>query len=324
MRKYGITTLTVVTISLLIAPWSVATQTNFSRSAQPTAIQYSYTWLDETRKPHQLTFTLDRDAIATLPTTQRSYQPAIAQRHVIVSLYHHARTYDPREVRVDIKPHGETIDITVASRFPEKIAEYQRDMREQEKAAFAEYLYKNYYEQYQTRFNENAIKPDHIRYIQESTRALIPLSQALYEQLDQQSDARNYINLLLGWIQSIPYSTLDDRIETNGSGFLPPITLLNQNKGDCDSKSVLAAAIIRAFLPNVPMKMVLLRDHALLAISLTVKGDDESLMIDGIPFVLLEPTGPLQLPLGQVGDTTLLAIQQGGYTTQTIPVLTLD
>ncbi|WP_100643760.1 hypothetical protein [Alteromonas facilis] len=308
----------------LWASVSLADQLNFSRVANEREIQYTYQWQDDKRQSQSLSFALDQDTIANLPTTQRNYQPAIAQRHVVVSLFRHARTYDPREVRIEIKPNGDLIDIAVSSRFPEKIAEYEEQMRAREKSAFNEYLYKNYYEQYQTRLNENAIKPDHTRYIQESTRALIPLSQALYEKLDQQSDARNYINLLLGWLQSIPYSPLNDRVESNGSGFLPPITLLNQNKGDCDSKSVLAAAIIRAFLPNVPMRLIFLRNHALLGINLTLKGGDESIQIEGLHYILLEPTGPLTLPLGQAGDDTLQAINQGTYTTQVIPALTLN
>ena len=156
---------------------------------------------------------------------------------------------------------------------------YEQQMREQEKSAFQQYLYKNYYEQYKTKLNEKAIKPDHLRYITESTRALIPLSQAIYEKLNASSDARKYINLLLAWLQSIPYSTLTDRVSTNGAGFLPPISLLNQNKGDCDSKTVLAAAIIRAFLPRVPMRIIFLRNHALLAVSLNVGANDHLSLI---------------------------------------------
>lgn len=304
--------------ALLNSSLCAAEQTRFTRDTTTEQIQYQYEWLDSNRQPQDLSFALDLDAVAMLPTVQRNYQPSVAQRHIIVSLFHHARTYDPRDVRIDIKPQGEAINIEVASRFPEKIPMYEREMRAQERTAREEYLHKNYYEQYQTRLNERAIKPDHLRYINESTRALIPLSQALYEKLDASSDAREYINLMLGWLQTIPYSTLTDRITTNGAGFLPPITLLNSNKGDCDSKTVLAASIIRAFLPNVPMRIVFLRNHALLAVNLTVGPNDESIMIDGLSYVLMEPTGPAQMPLGEVGAQSLLAVRQGTYTTQSV------
>ncbi|MDM7861690.1 hypothetical protein QTP81_13900 [Alteromonas sp. ASW11-36] len=318
MRRNTIKQGLVASLALFASFALYAQQQSFSRNATQDGVAYAYAWLDQDRQSQDLSFTLEQSAIARLPTTQRSYQPSVAQRHVVVSLFHHARTYDPKQVRIDIKPNGELIDISVSSRFPEKIAEYQQAMRAHEQQAYDEYLYKNYYERYQTRLNQNAIKPDHLRYIDESTRALIPLSQAIYEKLNRDSDAREYINLMLGWLQSIPYSTLTDRVSTNGSGFLPPITLLNQNIGDCDSKTVLAAAIIRAFLPKVPMRMVFLRNHALLAISLTAGNEDQRIMIEGLPYILMEPTGPSLMPLGEIGQQSLLAIQQGQYTTQSI------
>ena len=314
----------VASFALIWSFTANAQQQSFSRNASDDGITYSYEWLDQNRQPQDLNFTLQQSAIAQLPTTQRSFKHSVAQRHVVVSLYHHARTYDPKQVRIDIKPNVESIDIAVSSRFPEKIAEYQQDMRAHEQQAYDEYLYRNYYERYKTRLNQSAIKPDHLRYVDESTRALIPLSQAIYEKLNRNSDAREYINLMLAWLQSIPYSTLEDRVQTNGSGYLPPITLLNQNIGDCDSKTVLAAAIIRAFLPNVPMRIVFLRNNALIAISLTAGNNDERIVIDGLPYILMEPTGPSLMPLGEVGQQTLLTIRQGEYTTQSIAAAVVE
>ncbi len=312
----------VQTTALGLCAWllinTASAQQSFSRQTVADTVEYSYQWQDENRQPQSLSFALNQADIASLPTTQRNYQPAVAQRHVVVSLFHHARTYDPKQVRIDIRPNGDLIDIEVSSRFPEKIAEYQAQMREREQQAYDEYLRKNYYERYRTQMNEKAIKPDHLRYVEESTRALIPLSQALYEKLDASSDAREYINLMLTWLQSIPYSTLTDRVATNGSGFLPPISLLNQNKGDCDSKTVLAAAIIRAFLPNVPLRMVFLPNHALLAVNLTATAQDKTIMIDGLNYILMEPTGPSLMLLGEAGVDSMLAINRDQFTTQAV------
>lgn len=288
------------------------------RKSEADKLYFSYEWLDQQRNEQTLEFALNQQDLAALPTTQKNYQSAIAQRHVVVSLFKHAKTYDPRDVRIDIRPTKGDIAIQVSTRFPEKLKMYEQQMREQEKSAFQQYLYKNYYEQYKTKLNEKAIKPDHLRYITESTHALIPLSQAIYEKLNASSDARKYINLLLAWLQSIPYSTLTDRVSTNGAGFLPPISLLNQNKGDCDSKTVLAAAIIRAFLPRVPMRIIFLRNHALLAVSLNVGANDHSIILDDIPFVLMEPTGPAKMMLGEIGKNSKTAIDQSEYTSQVV------
>jgi len=105
----------------------------------------------------------------------------------------------------------------------------------------------------------------------------------------------------------------------NGSGFSPPLAVLNQNLGDCDSKSVLTASLIRAFLPNNSMRLVLLRNHALLAIAMTPLTKDTTMMIDGMPFILLDPTGPAQMKLGEVSKSTKQAIASQQYTLEVIP-----
>jgi hypothetical protein len=94
--------------------------------------------------------------------------------------------------------------------------------------------------------------------------------------------------------------------------------VLTQNIGDCDSKTVLAASIVRAFLPNVPMRMIFLRNHALLAVSLNVDDGDETVVIDGIRYVLMEPTGPAKMTLGEIGVDSARAIGQGEFTTQPV------
>ena len=163
------------------------------------------------------------------------------------------------------------------------------------------------------------VKPNHVRYIQESVLPMVPAAQSLYDIVDEQSNARSYLNLLLSWAQAIPYDTLENRVSSNGSGFSPPLAILNQNKGDCDSKAVLAAALIRAFLPNNPMKLVLLHDHALLAISMTPLATDETINAEGLPFILLDPTGPGQLKLGEVSKSTRQGLASRNYTLETIP-----
>ena len=105
---------------------------------------------------------------------------------------------------------------------------------------------------------------------------------------------------------------------SNGSGFAPPVGLLNQNLGDCDSKAVLTSALVRAFLPTTDMAMVFLPNHALLAVALTPLIDDSTIQIDGRDFVLYDPTGPALLPFGQVSESTQRYLQTGRYQIEVI------
>jgi hypothetical protein len=162
------------------------------------------------------------------------------------------------------------------------------------------------------------VKPDHRRYIDETAKALVPVSQAFYEKINTSADARAYFSLLLGWVQSIPYDTLEDRVASSGAGFAPPMGLLLQNKGDCDSKAVLTSALVRAFLPNTEMIMVFLPRHALLGVAITPIAGDETLEVEGKTFVLYDPTGPALLPFGHVSTSTKQFIDTGRYQVEAI------
>ena len=97
--------------------------------------------------------------------------------------------------------------------------------------------------------------------------------------------------------------------------------MLNSNLGDCDSKAVLAASIIRAFLPNTPLVMVFLKDHALLGVASSMRDTDARIQVNGMPYVLLDPTGPALMSLGQVSPSTANAIAGGSYIVETVPVV---
>ncbi|QJR80386.1 hypothetical protein CA267_006155 [Alteromonas pelagimontana] len=295
-----------------------AAQLAFERSSTAQGPEYSYRWRDAAGEERSVSFTLDGEILDKAPRAQKNYRPALAQRYVAVELTKAAKTVDPKDAHVKIRQQGDSVEVSVRSRHQEKLQHIQQQFAQAREQAFSDYLEKHYYTRYITPLNQQAVKPDHIRYINEYTQALIPLSQALYEQVVEQSDAREYFNLLLGWVQSIPYNALDDRADSNGSGFAPPATLLAQNQGDCDSKSVMTAAIAKAFLPSTPMILVLLKDHALLGIGLNSKSGEQTIKVDGTSFVLIEPTGPALFRFGEVATSTLQELASGRYTIEKI------
>ena len=280
--------------------------------------RFEYKWLDSEGTSRHIVFTLDKSKLSTAPTEQKNYRPELAMRYVTVELLKVARQFDPRDANVKIRQQGDTVLTNVKARSEEKLKVIQGQLAQAKEQAYDDYLDKHYFTRYRTLFNEEAIKPDHVRYMKEMTESLIPLSQAFYEQVDNQADARKYFNLLLSWVQSIPYDALDNRAQSNGSGFAPPIQLLNENRGDCDSKSVLIASIARAFLPDTAMVLVLLPEHALLGIALTPKKGEATLKADGKTYVLIEPTGPAQFKFGEIAEASKKDIAKGMYTLELI------
>ncbi|MDC8833076.1 hypothetical protein [Alteromonas gilva] len=304
---------------LAVCQASYGEQILYQRVPNAEGMKYTYGWLDHNNNPRKISFVLPLESTQSLPIQQVNYNPNLALRAVEIALIQAAQEIDPRVARFSLTKRYDSLEFSLTGKRQEVINTLQADLKATQEQAMNSYLAERYFERYTTPLLQKAIKPNHVRYIEESTLPLIPLAQSLYEIVDQQANARSYLNLLLSWVQSIPYDELTNRVSSNGSGFSPPLAVLNQNVGDCDSKSVLTAALIRAFLPANAMRLVLLNNHALLAIALTPLTKDTTLLIEGLPYVLLDPTGPAHLPLGEVSDLTKQQIASLQYTLEVIP-----
>lgn len=249
----------------------------------------------------------------------KNYMPNIAKRHVYVELMKQAQQVNPREAKVKLIKQGQDYKISVSSKSPEMLEKWQRTMAAKQQQAFDSYLQDNHYIRFKTHLGQEGVKPDHMRYLKESRELVLPVAQAIYDKLEPGSDTRDYVNLLMSWIQSIPYNELEDRIVSNGSGFFSPVEVLTNNLGDCDSKTTLAASLMRALLPNLQMVIVFLPDHALLGANMAHRESENTLRVNGSDFVLIEPTGPALMPIGKVSDKSLSDIASGMYTTEKVP-----
>ena len=148
-------------------------------------------------------------------------------------------------------------------------------------------------------YKENSLLPDYARIAQAALPGLEPMTEPLRNWLRGLSQ-REAINRLLFFVQSIPYDELQDR--AHDSGFLVPMDVLVENRGDCDSKSVLFAALLHHLYPQLEVGMVVLKNHALVALGVPVAAADTTLSRWGKRWVLAEPVGPRISPLGRAGE----------------------
>jgi|GEM_PF-3468316 hypothetical protein len=151
--------------------------------------------------------------------------------------------------------------------------------------------------------NQRLLMPDYARLAKVETPWLAPVAEAIAAwsaALDGSgAGQRVLLNRLLLFTQSIPYSRLADR--QSSIGFLPPLQLLDENRGDCDSKAVLFAAIAHQLYPRLPIVMVLLSNHAYLALGISPEPGDRFIERDGRSWTLAEPVGPGHTRLGELG-----------------------
>jgi hypothetical protein len=129
--------------------------------------------------------------------------------------------------------------------------------------------------------------------------ALVPPLRAWLRGLDRRAG----LERLLLFTQSIPYDPLHDRSES--AGFLPPVQVLAENRGDCDSKSVLFAALAHGLYPDLPIALALIPGHAYLALGLSPGRHDTRIDWSGRSWVVAEPVGPAISDLGQLTDQSV-------------------
>ncbi len=310
---------------LLVACWlsgpTVAQQLSFSAAKASGQHSYHYVWRDAAGNTKTVEFHLDGAVVSTLPFAQPPYSPRLAAEQVRLGLLTYAQTFDPRLARIEITQGFEQLSIQVQGKNAQAVKDIQQQLSQQQQTLTADFIRSRMYRFFNDHQGNMGIIPDYPQHVLQHASALRPAAQAFYDLLPGESDARAHINLLLTWVQSIPYNTLEDRGSSDGSGFLPPLGLLAQNQGDCDSKAVLTAALIRGFLPQTPMAMVLLPQHAMLAIAMPPLPNDITVASGTQNWVVFDPTGPALQPVGQISEKNRLALLNQQFQLLPIPGL---
>jgi hypothetical protein len=292
-------------------------QISFSKNTLENDIQLSYRWLDQKGEKHQFSFTLPSHQINARP--HKRFVPEQVTRYQQIAMLKERNTIDAKEARIEIKRIGETLQLSVRSRSEEQVKKYQKQLLQAKDDAFKQFLTDHYYTRFSNYLGQEGIKPDHLRYISENQSILKPFAEAMYAEASERPDMRAFIDLLLGWLQSIPYDDLESRVSSNGAGFSPPLALLSHNRGDCDSKSVLMASVIRAVFPRISLVMLYLPNHALLGIAMPPQKDENSMLINGESYLLMEPTGPALFSLNEVAPSSQRFLDTGMYSYENIP-----
>jgi hypothetical protein len=99
-------------------------------------------------------------------------------------------------------------------------------------------------------------------------------------------------------------------------GMLPPATCLARGWGDCDTKALLLATLIRDWATQSGQRSrciaVLIPEHLLLGIQRTPMSGQYFVEFEGLPYVLMEAAGPASIPTGEIGESTKAFLDGGG------------
>ncbi|MHA7002816.1 transglutaminase domain-containing protein [Aeromonas schubertii] len=181
------------------------------------------------------------------------------------------------------------------------------------------WLSRYYFQTFTDPAGAEAVKQDHVRIAMESREELAPLaSQLKQEGGDEMAARRKSAEAVLAFVQAIPYALLDNSGVRGGRGFLSPRQVLLQNRGDCDSKVTLMAALLGQIHPEMRQLMIFTPDHALLGLALPASAGEQTLEWEGENYLLMEPTGPAELPIGQLARTSQVMVESGQFRAQPV------
>jgi len=265
---------------------------------QPSAqqLQFSYRF-DVAGYTQQLDFSIDNTSLNTHFRQFRALKPALLQQYLWRDLRAHVAKYPG--ARLQRLPGKDALHYKLQIDDNNLLQQLDTELQQLMSERTAFYLQQQYYYVQALPWNARAIIPDHRRIMQDSLPDLLPVATAWHEKLAK-VPTRQSLLALSAWIQQIPYQDLSDRQRSSGASFSPPLKLLRENRGDCDSKAVLLAALLRLLLPDVKLALVYLPQHAVLAVQLPVTPEDMTVNIEGRDYLLIDATGPALLTPGQI------------------------
>ncbi len=286
-----------------------AKQVSFRKYNYGNDIVFTYKFKDYTRSVQNLSFTVtEKDIAKDIRRFERLDERSLSDA-VVKNIQSSIAVSFP-DVDVNIRRFGKSIKINAKSYSNERLREAMSFIKNQEEQTKADLLHSYYYTRDKT---GNYILPDHPRISDNFIHFANPIAKTIDEKLRDRSD-REKINYILSFLQTIPYDKLQNRQTSNGSGFVTPLELFKKNRGDCDSKSVAFAAILKNLLPTADTVMVYVPGHALVAVGVPPQEGDNTIQIEGKSFVLAEPVGPGLLPIGYVSDRSLQSLRSNNFT----------
>ncbi len=300
---------------LLMSLSTSAKQLMFSKELVSDDYQFDYKWLNDKGAEQAFSFTLNAATVNNNYRHFKALRPSLLHMYSVRKLKQAAAQLDPKKGTVTIHSRVNRVEYEIRSTEQAWINQQSEKLGRLYENSLTEYLHQEYYTEFIGFHNHSSAKiykPDHIRFAKESAQPLQPLLNAIREKLPR-ANARGVAVFLLSWLQNIPYDTMESRADSNGAGFVPPLRLLANNKGDCDSKVTLMASIMKAMFPRLKIALIYIPGHALIGMNVSHLAEDEKLEIEGLDYTLAEPVGPGLLPFAQISAESKRYISSGNY-----------
>ena len=165
---------------------------------------------------------------------------------------------------------------------------------------------------YRTPVDSNNPEARYIQHVRGMFAESKPRLRAVYQIFERTLPGvptTTFDELLVAFVQSIPYGTIPDRLDGQAThGLFPPLVVLREGYGDCDSKSLLLAALVTHRHPV----LYLINDrHVFVGLPGNPAPGQHYVTIDAQTWLLCEMTD--RWGIGNLPPESIADIARGGY-----------
>lgn len=289
--------LVIALLFLLCAP-AEAQQIDFRRVSRGGEEGLSWRWRDSGKREHTTAFTLTRRDIADAEASFREFSLGGMWADIEANLRQETAAFG-NGARIDIRRQRDRLSWTASARDAASQQALMQRLSERfdraQKAYLAHHL--------RQRLEGGRILVDFAAATKALQEPMRGLARALGATTGVTDDDRARVALALAFFQQIPYAALGDG-DARGNDFLPGPALLAQNRGDCDSKAVALAAVLRTYAPWRRLAVVSMPGHAVLGVDLPALPGEQVVRAQARQYVIMEASGPLMAPIGNVDRRT--------------------
>ena len=280
-----------------------AKQLDFSKKATKNTTTFHYQWTAPQKETQQIQVVfsqidLQEELNFVVNVPMKEYLEY--QKH---ALKQWASTIDDIELDVTIS-RDDSIELSIGSYDEDVMRQRAKEAQIIQAQSAQEYLKKQGYIEI-----NNEVMPDYSSLVSEYSKKLYPLSDALFIEGD---NFQSYAIRTLHFVQNIPYEA------SQKISYRRPIRLLWDNKGDCDSKTVLYLALLKSKFPDVQLAVVNIPEHTFAFIQQVGLQTEMELQVDGQNWVPVEPVGPNLATFGNIRKDSLQYLQSGSFQFYTI------
>ncbi len=283
-------------------------QVSFAEYQRPEGLALDYLFKEPARlSPRALAFTLPRETVqvgAGSYGVAGRYDAEVVTARVRKAVEATAQPYgDEVQATVRRVARGYELSVQVKGRRG-RLNQVMAELRRVAAKAEGDYLTESFLRPIHAR----EVAPDYGRLAGLFVKAMVPAAEALRAQMPPGATERDRLALALAFVQSIPYDT--ETAARRENGYVVPPMMLVQNKGACDSKSVTLASLLGTLLPGRAVAVILVPEHAFLGVALTPLPGERTFYAEGRTYVLMEPVGPAQLPVGEISERSNRAMSR--------------